>query len=58
MATKTTPGRKGVYVDPESTKQPPGRGGVMVQQPTAAAGGNAPTGHLYGPLVGSLGGPI
>jgi hypothetical protein len=24
----------------------------------AAAGGNAPTGHLYGPLVGSLGGPI
>jgi len=23
-----------------------------------AAGGNAPTGHLYGPLVGSLGGPV
>jgi len=23
-----------------------------------AAGGNAPTGHVYGPLVGSLGGPV
>ena len=31
---------------------------VVSLYPVVVVGGNSPTGALYGPLVGSLGGPI
>jgi hypothetical protein len=50
---------------PKDSGQTPGAGETVAfitagvpKVVEAAAGGNAPTGHLYGPLVGSLGGPI
>lgn len=43
-----------LYVDPHALARPRSR----IIFPAAAAGGAAPTSHLYGPLVGPLGGAI